>query len=150
MSRIVSLILFLLSVVVVGWVIGLTNLPGEWYSGLNKPSFNPPNWLFAPVWTLIYVLIAVAGWRTFNNRDAKTGKVLWGLQMVLNYAWSPVFFGAHLILGGLFIILTLFATIVCFIVIQWWTDRLSAQLFVPYAVWVGFASLLNFEIFRLN
>src|SRR4051794_28977474 len=79
--------------------------PGEWYAALAKPSFNPPNWLFAPVWTVLYVLIAVAGWRTFE-RDQRGGPMkLWWAQLALNFLWSPVFFGAHRIGLALLIIL---------------------------------------------
>jgi translocator protein len=64
-----SLVLFIIFVVGVGWLIGATNLPGQWYTGLQKATFNPPNWIFAPTWTALYVMIAVAGWRTYLQEE---------------------------------------------------------------------------------
>lgn len=148
--RRLALILFLLLVVGGGLAIGYLTAPGEWYAGLSKPSFNPPNWLFAPVWTMLYVLIAVAGWRIFERDRAGWPMRLWWLQIALNFLWSPVFFTAHRIGFALVVILLLLATILAFIVASWRQDRLAAWLFAPYAAWVGFASLLNGAISALN
>ena len=88
MNRIVRLILFLVLVVGGGLAIGFLTAPGAWYAGLAKPSFNPPNWLFAPVWTVLYVLIAMAAWRIFErNRNGWLMKIWWA-QLVLNFLWS--------------------------------------------------------------
>ena len=146
-----SLALFILLVVGIGWTIGATNLPGAWYAGLQKPSFNPPNWVFAPTWTVLYVMIAVAGWRTYLQEETTALPMqLWLAQMILNFLWSPVFFTLHHMTFALAIILTLLAVIVGFIWVQWDENRVAAVLFIPYAVWVAFASLLNYSIYRLN
>ena len=133
-----------------GFLIGYLNVPGSWYAGLEKPWFNPPNWVFAPVWSAIYILVAIVGWRTWERKSHGTAMQLWSLQMALNFVWSPVFFSAHLPGVALAIILTLFAVILAFIVCQWNSDRISSAIFVPYAAWVGFASVLNLSIVRLN
>ena len=150
MPRPVSLILFLVVVMGGGLAIGFLTAPGEWYAGLAKPSFNPPNWIFGPVWTLLYVLIGVAGWRTFEHDRNGAPMKLWWAQLVLNFSWSPVFFAAHRIGLALVVVLLLLAAIVAFIVISWRQDRVAAWLFAPYAAWVAFASVLNGSILRLN
>ncbi len=150
MKRFCLLTPFLLLVVGGGLAIGFLTAPGEWYAGLTKPSFNPPNWLFAPVWTVLYVLIAVAGWRTFERDPSSVPMKLWGAQLALNFLWSPTFFGAHQIGLALAVILALLAAILAFIATSWREDRMAAWLFVPYAAWVGFASVLNGSILLLN
>ena len=146
----VSLVLFVLLVVGGGIAIGASNLPGGWYAGLTKPWFNPPNWIFAPAWTVLYVLIAIAGWRTFQRNPAGRAMLIWWAQLAFNFSWSPVFFRAHLILAALSVIAVMFVLIIAFIAVQWRRDRVSALLFVPYAMWVGFASSLNTAIYFLN
>jgi len=149
MSR-ASLIWFLVLVIGGGLAIGYVTAPGEWFAGLAKPSFNPPGWLFAPVWTILYVLIAVAGWRVWRL-DAKGWPMrLWWVQLVLNFAWPPVFFRAHRLDASVVIILLLLATIVAFIITARRLDRAASWLFVPYALWVAFASFLNIAIYRMN
>lgn len=150
MNRYVSLLLFLLLVVGGGSVIGTMNIPGPWYEGLDKPFFNPPNWLFGPVWTLLYIMIAIAGWRTFEHRRSGTAMNVWWLQLVLNFAWSPTFFTLQSLAGALVVALAMFASIAAFIALSWREDRVSALLFVPYLAWVGFASLLNASLLWLN
>lgn len=144
------LVLFIVLVVGTGLAIGALNIPGAWYAGLNKPSFNPPDWIFAPVWTVLFLMIAVAGYRTFQRKPGGSAMKLWLLQMALNFAWSPIFFSLHRMGLGLAIIAALFATIVAFLLRQWRADRVAALLFVPYAAWVGFAAVLNAALFLLN
>ena len=141
---------FIASVVCAGLLIGALNIPGAWYAGLNKPPFNPPNWIFAPVWTVLYFLIAVVGCRVFDSNARGAAAGLWTLQMMLNYVWSPVFFSLHRIELALVIIFGLFVAILAFVWHQWSEDRTAALLFVPYAAWVGFALALNAAIFLLN
>ena len=133
-----------------GLLIGYATLPGAWYASLIKPPFNPPNWVFAPAWTILYVLIAVAGWRTWLREPAGAAMKIWVVQLVLNFCWSPTFFGAKLMGPALLVILALLATIVLFIVKVWNRDRASGWLFVPYAAWVAFATLLNASLLLLN
>jgi benzodiazapine receptor len=145
-----ALILFLVLVVGGGLAIGYLTAPGEWYAGLAKPWFNPPGWVFAPVWTVLYVLIAVAGWRTFERDRVGWPMRLWWTQLALNFLWSPFFFAAHQVGLALVVILLLLAAILAFIVMAWRQDRFAEWLFTPYAAWVGFATVLNAAIFALN
>lgn len=146
----VLLVLFLLVVIGVGGLIGVSTAPGEWYASLEKPPFNPPNWLFAPVWFALYVLIAIAGWRVATRMPRSTAMTLWIAQMVLNWLWSPVFFSLHLLWPAGVIIVAMLGVILAFIARTWRVDRPSALMFVPYALWVSFASLLNLGIAILN
>lgn len=133
-----------------GLLIGYFNVPGEWYAALEKPPFNPPNWVFGPVWTALYVLIGIAGWRVWQAARSSSSMLLWWVQMALNFAWSPVFFSLNNVAAALAIIIALLAVIVAFILVTWKRERLAAQLFIPYAAWVAFASLLNGSILVLN
>ncbi len=150
MNRRRSLLVFLVAVVGIGWLVGATNLPGAWYASLTKPPFNPPDWVFAPAWTVLYILVAIAGWLTWLQPRNRSALQLWFAQMLLNFSWSPVFFGLHSMALGLAIILMLLVTIVAFIVVQAKDNRLAALLFMPYAAWVSFASILNYSLLRLN
>ena len=147
---ILVLAVFLAVVIGVGSVIGILTAPGDWYATLNKPPFNPPNWIFAPVWFALYVCIAVAGWRTSLVDADGTGMKLWMGQMVLNWLWTPVFFALRLPWPAFVIIVVMLAAILAFIANRWTRDRLAAWLFVPYAAWVAFATLLNGSIAWLN
>ena len=144
------LVVFLVVVVGVSSAIGIFNVPGEWYESLNKPPFTPPNWLFGPVWTTLYILIAIAGWRTFRAGANTVPMRFWYMQMVLNWLWSPIWFTLHWTWPAFAVIVLIFAAIIGFILTSWRRDRLSALLFVPYALWVGFASVLNFAVAVLN
>ncbi|MEE3624208.1 TspO/MBR family protein [Nitrospirillum sp. BR 11752] len=149
-TRFPALILFIVLVLGIGLTLGYLTAPAEWYRNLAKPGFTPPNWVFAPAWTLLYVLIAVAGWLTWRrDRDSRPMR-LWWIQMVLNFCWSPIFFAAHLPGLALAIILALLATILAFIATAWRQDRTAALLFLPYAAWVSFANALNVGIWILN
>ena len=141
---------FLVLTVGGGILIGTQNVPGPWYEALAKPFFNPPNWIFAPVWTLLYVLIAVAGWRVSRLGATSAEMALWWLQLGLNFLWSPAFFGAGRIGLALFIVLFLLAAILAFVSRAKKTDPVAAKLFAPYAAWVAFAALLNGSIWFLN
>ena len=149
--RILVLAAFIIVVLGCGSLIGLVVRPDNWYATLNKPPFNPPNWVFAPVWTALYVMIAIAGWRTWLQTGWRSrAMMLWLMQMALNFAWTPMFFGAHVPSAALIIIVCLLIAIVGFIRAAWPRDRIAAALFVPYALWVAFASVLNAAIVVLN
>lgn len=141
---------FLVLVVGGGLLVGSTNIPDGWYAGLAKPPFNPPNWIFGPVWTLLYVMIAVAGARTWLRQRRGGAMATWWTQLVFNFLWSPVFFTLHSIGGALIIVLAMAAAVVAFIALTWRVDRAAALLFVPYLAWVSFATLLNASILWLN
>jgi benzodiazapine receptor len=147
-----SLVVLLMVVVGGGLAIGALTGPGEWFLQLRKPSFNPPNWLFGPVWTFLYILIAVAGWRVWTRRD-ELGRLpvnLWVIQLVANFLWSPIFFAAHRIDLALGVIVVLLLGILAFIASTARRDGPSALLFVPYAAWVSFATALNAAFLALN
>jgi translocator protein len=150
MNRYFSLILFLVLVLGGGLVLGSLTEPGAWYAGLIKPFFHPPAWLFGPVWTVLYILIAVTGWRTFECDRRGWPMKLWWTQLALNFLWTPVFFGAHQIGLAFLVILLMLAAILAFIATAWRQDRVAAWLFVPYAAWVAFASVLNGSLYLLN
>jgi tryptophan-rich sensory protein len=150
MNRWLSLLGFLVLVIGGGLAIGYLTAPGAWYAGLAKPSFNPPGWIFGPVWTVLYVLIAVAGWRTFERDCFGRPMRLWCLQLALNFLWSPMFFAAHRIGLALVVILLLLAAILAFVAASWREDRVAAWLFLPYAAWVTCALVLNGSIWALN
>lgn len=141
---------FILVVPGAGLLIGALNIPGAWYAALNKPAFNPPDWAFAPVWTVLFLMIAVAGFRTFEREPRGAAMKLWVLQMALNFTWSPLFFTLHRIDIALAVIIALFVTIVAFVRLRWHADRSAALLFIPYAAWVGFATILNVALLLLN
>lgn len=149
MSEPLVLVAFVVIVIGGGLLIGFITRPDAWYAGLTKPWFNPPSWVFTPVWTLLYFMIAVAGARTFG-RGLNTAFGLWLAQLALNFAWSPVFFRLHRPGLALMIAAALLAVIFAFIVQRWDVDDISAFLFVPYACWVAFAMILNAAIARLN
>src|SRR4051812_22247929 len=145
-----QLFLFVVAVVGMGWLIGATNLPGDWYAGLAKPAFVPPNWAFPVAWTILYVMIAVAGWRTFRREPRGKAMLVWAVQLALNFAWSPVMFTMHRIGAALVILVCLFVAIVTYISLETSRDRVAAALFAPYGGWVAFAGVLNAAIWRLN
>lgn len=143
-----TLPLFVLAVAAAA-IFGAQFMPGDWYRALAKPAWTPPNWLFAPVWTALYVMIAVAGWLAWRA-SASSALVFWSAQLALNALWSYLFFGQKLLGAALADILVLLATILGFIVSAWPRSRTAALLFVPYLAWVSFATALNAAIFILN
>jgi tryptophan-rich sensory protein len=127
--------------------------PGAWYAALEKPAWTPPDWLFAPVWTALYVAIAVAGWLVWRGgasprRSAALG--FWVAQLLLNALWSWLFFGLHRPGLALVEIAALWLAILGFALAAWPVKRLATVLFVPYALWVGYAAALNLALWRLN
>lgn len=149
-SKYKSLAIFLLLTVGGGLSIGVFTIPGAWYAALVKPSFNPPNWIFGPVWTVLYFMIAYAGWLLWDQSRESQSMKLWFLALGLNFLWSPSFFGAENIGLALIIILSLLMTIIVYLAVTWRLNNRAALLFLPYFAWVSFASLLNAAIFQLN
>jgi len=145
-----TLVIFLVVVIGVGGFIGYQSVPGEWYQNLNKPPFNPPNWVFGPAWFTLYILIAVAGWRIWMIDAKSTAMMIWFAQMAFNWAWSPIWFIGQMMWPAFAVILVILALIIVFIVTARRLDRVAAWLFVPYLAWVSFATLLNLSIALLN
>ena len=124
-----------------------------WYQTLEKPPFNPPDWVFAPVWTAIYILMGIAAWLVWRRGSFQvTDKAfsVFALQLSLNLTWSFLFFGLQLIDLALVEIVILLFTIITNTIIFWRLDRLAGLLFVPYAAWVAFATVLNSSIWLIN
>ncbi|WP_135830685.1 TspO/MBR family protein [Halorussus halobius] len=124
-----------------------------WYPTLATPAFTPPSWLFGPVWTFLYLLMGVAlylVWHSDAGRTRRLALAAFSVQLVLNAAWTLVFFGAREILGGFVVIVALLAAILATMAAARHVDRRAALLLVPYLCWVGFATALNYEIWRLN
>lgn len=149
-SRLFLYLFFIISVVGAGLLIGANNIPGEWYRALEKPPFNPPDWIFAPVWSILYVLIGIVGARTWLVQRRSMAMRLWFAQLVLNFAWSPAFFGWQDPDAALIIVIGLLVSVAIFTAATWKTDRVSAILFLPYLAWVAFATALNASISYLN
>ncbi len=130
----------------------------KWYVGLAKPPGTPPNWVFAPVWTTLYVLMGTAAWLVWQRGQAKSGPgnrhrrvlLLWGWQLLANSLWTPAFFGLNSALAGLVVIAALLALVVVTMLRFWPISRPAAVMMVPYAAWVAYATYLNAGIFVLN
>lgn len=128
-------------------------MPGEWYASLAKPSWNPPSAVFAPVWSLLYVSMGVAAWLVWRQAGFEGAKLALGLfagQLVLNALWSWLFFGLHRPDVAFVDIVALWLLILIVTVLFWRESRTAGALMLPYLAWVGFASCLNFAVWRLN
>jgi translocator protein len=124
-----------------------------WYQALEKPPFNPPDWLFAPVWTALYILMGIAAWRIWRLRSlepTRTAFAVFGVQLCLNLAWSFLFFGLQRVDLALLEIVILLIAIITNTIVFWRIERLAGLLFVPYAVWVTYATILNASLWLLN
>lgn len=124
--------------------------PGPWYDTLRKPSWTPPKWAFPTVWSILYVMIAYAGWDIWTKAGWSFAIALWGGQLILNGCWSWFFFGLKRMDLALFELGLLWLTILGFIVTAWPISALASLLFVPYLLWVSAAGLLNLSVLRLN
>jgi translocator protein len=133
--------------------LGAFSMPGAWYATLNKPSWNPPAWIFGPVWTLLYLSMAIAAWWVWRQGGWKlqSGALrLYGVQLVLNAIWTPLFFGLHRPGWAFVEILLLLTAVVATTRAFWRTSRFAGALLVPYVLWVSFASVLNGTLWWLN
>jgi translocator protein len=124
--------------------------PGAWYASLAKPAWSPPNWLFAPVWSALYLMIAAAGALAWRAGAPQRTMVLWGGQMVLNGLWTLLFFGLQRPDLALIEIALMWLAIGLFIVSVWPVERRAGWLMLPYLAWVSFAAVLNGAIWWLN
>lgn len=150
--RILTWILCFACTVVAGvtgaWFVGDLNA-----NGWAAPAFAPPAWVFGPVWSLLYLMIATAGYFVLTAREASWKPLaigLWALQICLNTLWTPVFFGAHDLWGALLIIFALWLSIGAFSGVAWRVDRRASALFLPYWAWVSFATVLNYGYILAN
>jgi tryptophan-rich sensory protein len=148
--------LFVALCLIAGAIGGLATYPAiaGWYAALNKPSFNPPNWVFGPVWTVLYVLMGIAAYFIYRaglKKPAVRGSLaIFGVQLGLNVLWSLLFFGLHSPLYGLLCIVVLWLAIAATIIKFYRISKAAGLLLVPYILWVSFASLLNYYVWILN
>ena len=149
-TKLIISILLSLSAGAIGSIFTFRSIP-TWYNTLNKPAFNPPNWLFGPVWTTLYILIGISVYLVWTNKKKNTTAfIIFGTQLFLNALWSILFFGLKNPLIAFIEIILLLAAILYTIIIFYKIDKNAAYLLIPYLFWVSFASILNFSIFYLN
>ncbi len=122
----------------------------SWYPSINKPSWTPPSWLFGPVWTLLYLMMAVAAWLVWRQAGWGGALVMFGVQLLLNALWSPLFFGWQQIGWAFVDIVALWLAILATTILFWQIVPAAGILFLPYLAWVSFATALNFALWRLN
>lgn len=127
--------------------------PGPWYQALNKPAWRPPDWLFGPVWMVLYLMISTAGWRVWREAGLEGAAIplgIYGLQLVLNALWSAIFFGARRMDLAFYELVALWLSIAATIAVFYPIDPLAGWLLVPYLCWVSFAGILNRRLWVLN
>jgi benzodiazapine receptor len=138
---------------IIGSFFTAPSVPG-WYAGLAKPPFNPPGWVFAPVWTILYALMGLAAYLVYDKGlkrdDVRKALAVFAVQLILNALWSIVFFGAHMILGAAVVIVLLWVMVVATISLFSRLSKAAAYLLVPYILWVSFATVLNISLYVLN
>ncbi|HPX72301.1 MAG TPA: tryptophan-rich sensory protein [Methanoregulaceae archaeon] len=131
-----------------------TTGPGSWYSTLIKPAFNPPSWIFAPVWTLLYILMGISLYLVImegmKGRDVRIPLLIFAIQLILNILWSYAFFGLESTFFGLLVIILLWISIVATMILFYPIRKAAAWLLVPYILWVSFATILTYTIYSLN
>ncbi len=129
---------------------GMGSPPGDWYALLAKPEWNPPAWIFGPVWSALYLMMAIAAWLVWKRDGWHRPLLLYFVQLLLNAAWTPIFFGAHQLGWALAEIVVLWVAILLTLLGFRGVSRTAAWLFVPYLAWVTFAAFLNFTLWRMN
>ncbi|NMB92300.1 MAG: tryptophan-rich sensory protein [Parcubacteria group bacterium] len=154
-QKIIPLLGFLLITFVAAFIGSSFTTPNiaSWYRTLTKPSFAPPNWLFAPVWTILFVLMAVAAFLVYQKREhseVKGALIFYFVQLILNSLWSIIFFGLHNPQLAFFEIIVLWIFILVTLIKFYKIHRTAGLLLVPYILWVSFASILNCAVWLLN
>lgn len=153
--RWIGLVLFIVLCLSAGGLGATATTPeiDGWYQTLNKPTWNPPSWIFGPVWTTLYLMMAIAAWLVWQERGIRAATLplfLFGVQLLLNLAWSWIFFRDHQIGWAFVDIALLWLAIVATTTIFFRHSHLAGWLLIPYLLWVSFAAVLNFSIWRLN
>ena len=152
MSNLLALLVSLAVTFSAAWI-GSRFMPGAWYAALEKPAWTPPNAVFAPVWTLLYALMAIAAWLVWRRAGPTASGLalaLYGLQLALNALWSYLFFGRQAPAAALFDIMLLWIVLVAVTIVFWRLTWAAGALLVPYVLWVSFAACLNFALWWLN
>jgi len=153
-----SILPFLISILIVfsfGFIGSFftTSSITNWYAFINKPLFSPPNWIFGPVWTLLYILMGISAfliWKKRDNLKTKSALIFYGIQLILNALWSIIFFGMHNPGLALLEIIILWLFILITLIKFYKINKTAGLLFIPYLLWVSFASILNYAIWILN
>ncbi len=126
----------------------------EFYSMLVKPSFSPPAWIFAPAWTILYVLMGIAAFliweKGLNIAGVIPALAIFLIQLALNFSWTPIFFGLQSIAGGFIVIVILWIAVLITIILFWRLNKIAGLLLIPYLLWITFATALNYFIMKLN
>jgi translocator protein len=154
-TQALALVLFIAlvtGVTVLGSIFTSAGMDG-WYANLERPDWDPPDWVFGPVWTVLYAGIAVSGWLVWRNAGwpgARLPLSLWGVQLGLNLLWTALFFGLQMPVLALVEIVVLWIAIVLTIAAFWRVSRIAAVILAPYLAWVSFAGALNYSIWTLN
>ena len=156
MKKFISPIIFILisqAAGIVGSVFTTSKIP-TWYAGLNKPFFNPPGWIFGPVWITLYTMMGVASYFVWQKRGenplANTALIIFFVHLIFNALWSILFFGLQNPMWAFLEIIILLVMIIVLVILFYKIDKRAAYLLIPYLLWVSFASVLNFSIWRLN
>ena len=150
-----GLVVFLILCLGVGALGGMATAPeiAGWYCTLNKPAWNPPSWIFGPVWTTLYIMMGVSAWLVWRQGGVQKHRIplaAFAVQLLLNLAWSWIFFNMHQIGGALAEIAVLWISILLTGMLFYRESKLASGLLVPYLCWVSFATLLNFTLWKLN
>jgi len=154
-TRWIGLVVFIVVCIGAGGLGSIATTPEieGWYKTIAKPSWNPPGWIFGPVWTTLYIMMAIAVWLVWKHAGFKAAKlplVLFGVQLLLNIAWSWIFFGMHQPGWAFAEIIVLWLAITATTILFFKKSKIAGGLMVPYLAWVSFASVLNFTIWRMN
>jgi benzodiazapine receptor len=144
------LLLFVLIVMGIGFVVGLISAPGPWFDELEKPVYIVPSWFSTPVWALLCVAFAVAGWRLWLKDSSSVETRLWLAVLILSWWYTPIFFIARAPYLALAVIVALLGLMLIFILRAWTVDRVSALLFVPCAAWIAYAAIVTAKIASMN
>jgi len=152
---VLGLLAFVAAVLAVAALSGLSvaRAGPDWYGALSKPSWTPPAWLFGPVWTVLYLMMATAAWLVWRRHGLSGAAVplgLFAVQLALNAAWSPVFFGLHAVGWGVAVIVALWVAVLATMFAFWRVVPVAGWLLVPYQLWITFAGALNLAIWRMN
>jgi translocator protein len=149
--KIIFSLLISFSAGAIGSIFTFSSIP-TWYASLNKPLFNPPNFIFGPAWTMLYIIIGISLFLVWNNNkeNKKFSIIIFSIQLLLNALWSIVFFGLKNPLAAMFIIVGLFVSIIITIIKFYKINKIAGLILIPYLLWVSFASILNYYIIILN
>jgi len=156
MSKAIKLIISVVSCLAIGNLGTLFTVPNiaTWYATLTKPSFNPPNWIFAPVWTTLFILMGISLFLIWNSqkkdKNRKAFFVVFIINLILNVLWSLIFFGLHMTGLAFLEVILLALSIIILMVLSWKISKAAAFLLAPYLLWVCFASFLNYNLWILN